>query len=458
MTMKTELLIRLNPAFDLASGHFNLEWIWVNRDMTLADEGGLHQGSLGDLASWRESLSVDDFDLPVTLLVPGALAGCHRLHVNEKQRKHWQQALPYLLEEQLASDIESLHIVSSLDDGSDASTASACCITHKDMEKLLRRFTDAGADPVKVLPEAQFFESPESRLTIWLEGDFALLASPGAYGQMLDVEAASVMLPSLLDDGLGAEAEDSLLNPEGDAEGEESSEPEVIVSGLLIEGSADNHAQIESLASLAVEGVPVESRERESASLLVSILPQIAERAKRRQLLDLRSGSYKCTRRASRRWKQWRPLAIVAGLWLGLEVIFNLGSGYYYQYRADQLFDENLAIYKELRPDDRRVVDVRHSLTKFLREANSQQNTGVFLDLLQAMSRVSAGEAGKDVTPKVMDFNESNGRVSLDVQAGSFDKLNRFLDELKDAGLNASMENGNQDAQGVTARLIVRKA
>ena len=443
--MRIQLIVRLRPESDLVSGSYALEWCWLNKDRLI--DGDIYQGSLSELVTWRESLELDEQDLPVHLLVSGHMSSCHRMSLNENQRKHWQQALPYLLEEQLASDLESLHLVSFAETGQEF--VNAGCIARKQMETLLDQFISAGIDPQKVMPENQFLTRATDIVSVWLERDAAYIAAPGHFGQLLDRDALSVVLPGLLADD---EPADTLQDDDAEAGAT------FIITGVKVYHGAGDAEAVAMISNIAGGDVPVEDVERSQPSLLPDMLSELAGRGGKSSFLDFRTGDYKCTRRASRRWRQWRPLAIAAGLWLGLELLFNVGTGFYFQNRAEALRDENFATYRELRPDDRRVADVRYSLTRFLRDANNQGSEAVFLGMLKTLSQVSSGETGKNITPRNMDFNDANGRLSMDVQAGSFDALNRYLDKLKEAGLNAKMETGNQDAQGVSARLTVRSA
>ena len=440
---KTQLIVRLRPDSDLSAGRLELEWLWGTRE---GSEGDLYTGSLSELSQWWQELPLEEQDLPIVLLVSGFLSSSHLIHLNENQRKHWQQALPYLLEEQLASDVDSQHLVPVLaaDD-----TVYTSCISNDVMADILQMFKGVELDPVKVVAETQLLQGKGGELTIWLEGNHAFVAAQDGFAQWLDSDALEVVVPGLLEE----EVTDNLIQED---EEEEPSHP--VITGVTVYGDDSCAETVARLETLAGQDVPVQCESRSEHSLLPSLASQLTVFTQKRRLMDFRTGAFKCTRRASRRWRQWRPVAIAAGLWLTVEVLFNAGSAFYFQYQAEALRDENFATYKELRPDDRRVVDVRHNLTRFLRDSTQQQSSPDFLNMLKAISSISESEIGKNIVPKNMDFNDANGRLSLDVQADSFDILNRYVQELKAAGLNARMENGNQDAKGVSARVIVRKA
>ncbi|MCL6271148.1 type II secretion system protein GspL [Sansalvadorimonas sp. 2012CJ34-2] len=448
--MKTQLVVRIAPDASLSSTDFMLEWVYASREATCV--GPILTGTLSELSAWRATQTLNEQDLPIFLIVPGCLAASFRMHLNDNQRKHWQQALPFLLEEKLAFDLESQFLVSALDSSGDSTRSS--CISHKAIKQLIELFVSAGADPQKVIAETQFFKGEQGVLSIWLEGDHALLAKGNGYGQLLDIEALPVIIPGLLED----EPTPAMEGVEDPEEEDSLSQDNDLVTSVRIYTGPGDEQTFQEIIQIAEKNVPVERVARDNQSLFFDVIPAISEKIKKRTLLDFRTGAYKCARRASRRLRQWKPVAIAASLWLGVELVFNVSSGFYFEHRADVLRAENLATYQQLRPGDKTVVDVRDRLTKFLRSASSQKSEAVFLDILQTISKVTDGETGKTITPRNMDFNEANGRLSLDVQATNFDILNRYLDELRAAGLNARMETGNQDTQGISARLTVRKA
>ncbi len=453
--MRTQLIVRLRPGFSLfrreQENENELEWGWLDKDGLL--ENGVYTGSLSRLSQWRELLTEEEQEVPVILLVSGDHASSYRKSLQKNQRRHWQQALPYLLEEQLATDIEDLHLVAV--PGDSVAFANASWIPCASMEMLISCFRDVGVELQRMLPESQCFFARSDMVSIWLEGEAAYVASPDSYGQLMDRSALEVIVPGLLEEDEPEELSIEIDDTE-ERDGPENNEEHVHAAGVRIFCPAGAAAMVEHLTALA--GVKVEQCERQSDSLLPVILPVIHELNRSRELIDFRTGAYKCTRKASKQWQQWRPAVIVAGIWLGLELLVNIGSGFYFEHQEKVLKEQNLATYKELRPDDRRVVDVRHSLTRFLESARTQDNQAVFLHVLKTLSSVSTSSAGKDVTPGNMDFNDSNGRLVLDVRAESFETLNRYVSALKSAGLKVEMENGNQDSKGVSARLIVRGA
>ena len=449
--MNTQLFIRLRPGFNLSrpdeEGN-QVEWCWLDGTGTI--NGRVMAGTFSQLAEWFEGESPQHRELPVTLIVSGLLSSCARKGLLEGQRRHWQQALPYLFEEQLATDIDDLHIVAVADTSGES--ISAGWIANQHMTQLLDHFGGIGVELQHVLPESQFYEGTSGLISVWLEGQSSYIAAPENYGQLVDTSSLELLVPSLLSED---EPDKNELTVALDDDGEEET-PDLATTaaGIFIFYVPQSADLAEKLA--AIGGVSAEQRALDDGSLLCEILPILSERQKSRQLIDFRTGVFKSTSKSGKLWRQWRPVAIIALVWLVTEVTINVVSGFYYQHEAEKLMAENLATYRELRPNDKRTVDVQHGLTLFLKNATPANTSPVFLQALQKIS--AASKSSSNTVVWGIDFNEASHRLVLDMRAESFEALNRYAETLKAKGLTVSVENGNQDSWGVTARVIVRTA
>ena len=53
--------------------------------------------------------------------------------------------------------------------------------------------------------------------------------------------------------------------------------------------------------------------------------------------------------------KPWKPLIAVAAVWFGVQVALEVGMGFYYERKADDLQERAMAVYREAFPGDRRT-------------------------------------------------------------------------------------------------------
>ena len=155
--MKTQFIVRIRPGSHLSANGLQLEWVFLNRDGQI--EGDLLSGDLGQLSGWWQQQPAETSEVPVVVIVPGNIAVSHELTLDDTQRKHWQQVTPFLLEEQLASDLETQYLTSAL--ASDGHSVNVANIAHDSMKTLLEILLNASVDPQKVFVETQLFPGAE---------------------------------------------------------------------------------------------------------------------------------------------------------------------------------------------------------------------------------------------------------------------------------------------------------
>ena len=459
MTVKVQVIVRIQtgvwPEAFIATGDSDGEYAtetgavalqWLRTD----DLDSVHRGSVQQFRVWYQSLGFTE-EAPVILLVPGTFGSFHHIFLQGAQKKHWQQALPFLVEEKLAADLESQHLVAM--PGADNSAAIVGCIDHGLMRSLLDFFHQHDIELQKMLPEAQLIPEIRQILQVWLDGPEAWVSYPGQAAQKVDLAALEVLLPALITDPLTEAGSSDEDTPEADSPLE--AEPDIIVE-VHIYAPVESESEASVLAG-KLTGLPVEVLGLEENGLFAQSVSALLSQTDTRKQINYRTGLYKSARRSSRLWKLWKPVAVAASVCLVADMALHVGSGVYFQSGAEQLKGDNLALYQEIVPGDKTVVDVRDRLLKVLKKSQQPVQAAAFLEALQILSRVTADNKGK-VVPKSLDFNDTNGKVSLDVTAGNFEDLNRYLEALRAAGLKASMETGNKDKQGIVARLTMRKA
>ena len=168
--MKNILLVRVPPLIDVIEPDTVVHWgLFSGLGQR---QGEVHVSTIAQLredwlASQGGNKEDDEQLLPdqVILFVSGGLALYKQVELDANQRKHMATALPYLIEEDLAQDIESIHLVSAPHKKSDQVSLSV--IPHEDMQALLALFDQIDMPLDRVLVETQFLEA---------DPDFTILA------------------------------------------------------------------------------------------------------------------------------------------------------------------------------------------------------------------------------------------------------------------------------------------
>lgn len=151
-------------------------------------------------------------------------------------------------------------------------------------------------------------------------------------------------------------------------------------------------------------------------------------------------------------WAIWRPVAILLGAWLVLHLGFSLFQALYYERQADHFAQSSLTLYKELFPEDRRIVNLRAQFAEHLKAGT--QSSGGFISLIQA---ASASLAHKDSAVSVaqLDYSQSRGDLALQVKAKDFAEVEKLRQQLAESGLEVQMGSASREDDGITARVIL---
>lgn len=152
-------------------------------------------------------------------------------------------------------------------------------------------------------------------------------------------------------------------------------------------------------------------------------------------------------------WKRWQAVAGLVGLWLVLQWGFNLAQAWQLQHKSDVIASANAALYRELFPQDSKLINLRSQLDQHLAEGASSGQSRLLSLLGQASSAVQAD--GGLVRVQQLDFSEIRGDLALQLQAPDFDALERLRQRLVDSGLPVQLGSASRENNGVSARLVL---
>ena len=169
------------------------------------------------------------------------------------------------------------------------------------------------------------------------------------------------------------------------------------------------------------------------------------------QAVNLAQGEF-AIQQGSGQWRPWRNVAALAGLWLVLQLGFDLGQSWYLQRQGDHYAAASQALYKELFPADTRIVNLKAQFAEHLSAASSD-NQGAFFALLN--HAVSALAEVPQLTVQAVDFSQERGDLALQLQAADFASLEQLRQRLQQAGLPVQLGSASREAQGVSARMLI---
>ncbi|WP_252176321.1 type II secretion system protein GspL [Endozoicomonas sp. 4G] len=468
--MKNILLIRIPPPVARVEPDTLVHWAAFAGNGQLS--GDIHISELGQVKNdWvqfviqkpdnkelDEATLEDDMPDQVVVLLPGTLVIHKQLPINSGQRKHLSTALPFMIEEALADDIESMHLASYLHRKSDQVSVSA--IPHEQMQSLLACLDEQGISAQQVMAELQFLQSVPRELSLLLENDCSVLSAPDQTSVCLDYEALKFVL-----DHWEEKASEGILQTDEEPVAEDA---ETLINARirfaegLVPLATDKKEKVKQW--LDENGWLVEEE-----PLTGTVFEYLAElyfsSIRSAGLVDLRHGAYQCPKRANRSMRRWKPLALVACIWLLLELGLKVGEGLLYQKKARDYWQDTAALYLEVFPQDQQVLEAQALSTGSInlkgRMESRLKNTGQkdsgepFLPLLQQVSAVSSSFPDFKLKPVSMDFNEASGKLILELRAESLEGIDKLLASVKSSGLSARLDSANQEKTGVSARMTI---
>lgn len=379
---------------------------WLSDDDPQVWEGSLAQAAAS--AAGRQ----------VIVLVPGAEVVLARVNIPTRNRGRMAAAVPYLLEEQLAADVDESHF--ALGERDEAGQVAVAVVGRARVDGWLARLKEAGVQPDRMIPDLL--------LLPYQDGEWSLLFEPDG-----------VLVRSASQGGLGIDAPNT---------------------GFMLQRAlAESEAKPERLRVWRAEGVPAAvvpddlGIEISDEALRVPALVFLAGQAHDPSAINLLQGPYSRSERIGRVWRPWRPVAALLAVWL----VIQLGMTIFHsrQLAAEQarLREEIDQIYLQTFPDAKRVVDAKAQMEQRLKGLRGGGNTGDFIKLLAAVSGPASALGGVSID----HLSYKDGEINLALGIADLQRLDQLKERLAaETHMTVEIQSATSRANGVDARLQIK--
>jgi len=348
------------------------------------------------------------------VLIPGEDVLTTTVTLPKKRRRQALKALPFMLEDSIASEVALEHLVAGPEN---AQGETLVAITRKQqLRDLLQIFADAGITPQAVLPDYLMLRENPDTWQVLLGGDRAMVRRPDGTG-------FSTPLSRLV----------LLLNTEQDPESDSSAR------SVLWIRSADS-------TTVALPG-----DWQISEQLVADPLQHLAAGALNPSL-NLLQDDFKVKQQDSWNWRLWALAALLAVvaisiglLEVGLETVrFNREN--------DRLQASMIDLAREALPETKQIRDPQTQMLIAWRQLkNGGSGNAEFLPLL---NRVSATISQQPIT--VQSIHYRDGALTLALQGTSLQQLDKLRQQIEQQGLYASLLDAGTDADSARSNLVVR--
>lgn len=337
-----------------------------------------------------------DHVLSLTCEVPGRSIGQVR------------RALPFVVEEFVTTDIESMHLASG--ELRRGGPIRVNLIERGLLEDWLTCLAALDLRPGYLFSEAELLPVDERQASVLLEDDRVLVRT---------VDQAAAVDRENLNLAIGALDVDRV----------------VVVFGTLTDIELGQLAQ----------DVEVETVQTPGAS---TVLEYVAVHWRTADAVNLLQGEYRARQPADPGWRRWQTVAALAAAWVAVALISMTAQALYADHRADELEARTMALYREIFPEERRVNNPRRQLQAKLGERADDGSAGL-LDLLGPL----AANVRSGARISSLSYDENRGQLAVDLFTDSYDALEGVKDGISDAGLAVEIINAEQQDDGVRARV-----
>jgi general secretion pathway protein L len=394
-----------------------LEWLLVDQQGALVSQGSGDPSMLDRLVDLKTVRDPDD----VVLLVPTEHCLSIRCTVPGRTTGQIRRALPYVVEEYLADDIEAMHVAV----GSVRRNApvDVLLIERTMLQGWLASLASAGVVPGHALPEAALLPSTAGTVTLLFDGDRVMVRTPE---QMVATELDTV---KFVLESLATSSSEAGLRI-------------VCVNGQI---PAVTRAEVAQSTEHPIEWVDTES-DVTPLGYLAAAFPGDAG------TINLLQGALAPPRTGGTNWVRWRSVAALLGVWLLVLVASETVSGLWATHKANLLATQVEALYREYFPNDQRVQDPYKQMVAHLGGRTEVRTS--FLSLLGNLAAGLAANPGAQL--RSISYNDGRAELGAEVAVGGFDALEALKAAWGREGVAVDITSAEQQDQQVHARIRLR--
>ena len=348
------------------------------------------------------------------------------------------QALPFAMEDQLATDVEELHFAVGKRDAEDQ--LPVAIVERLEIEACLELFAAAGIDPALIYADSDAVSAIPNTTTLLIDGDTLTLRDADGSIAVADLGGAETMLDLWFRarEPAGADAEPA--------------QPVNLLVYVTEEAQAD--AQTEAL----LDGLQPRAASFDIRILSDGALPRLASQIVTEPGINLLQGRYAPRSNLGVYWSAWRGAAVLAACLVLVLVgvkIFEIIS------LNQQAADLDTAIEQAIRftfPEVQEVRDPRALLQSKLRglgQGDAGGNASEFLDTLMVVAGAVAGKDKGDARLETVNYR--SGVMELRVTAPNVEALDSIQKEIvKSGSLEAEIQSANPEGDKVRGRIQIR--
>lgn len=409
-------------------------FIWLSENHAPTYRWGIDQqhtfqsmphASLGEIASYLQNQTTESVE--VVALLPGTTVFSSVINVPEQQAKYLQQALPFLVEEQLAEDIADMYLI--LGPKVAPTQYLILGMMRSLFESYLTRLESEGIVPHVMIADSSC--CPLDTILVNADQTIACLSPNSFYA--IDTVAAADFISNLLS----------------------MKQSSVVTWVLDQEAYTQSPLWLNSLEATVADQATV-FQVRMADPLLSLLANEYLSKQHFYKAINFLQGQYarKLTKHATA--GPWTSVIWVLCAALAIHWLFDMGQGAYFSFKTHQLENQTKAFYKSLFPNDTVSDNIKSQMVGKLKASEGDRSKHPFLETYSRIVTVlNAQKLTADFSVAQVSFNDEKGEVHLDVSGKNFDQLNQFKDALVKDGLQVEIGSATAETNSTKANLKV---
>lgn len=358
------------------------------------------------------------------------------------------QMLAFAVEEQLAQDIEDVHIVQGGQDGQGGFHVR--CIDRNEFQRVYALLTQEGwcFQLREMYLDADLLPLVDHSMQVLMEQGHALVKEKA--GQKA-VACSMGNLDRVLNLLIAPPAPSANDAPETQTES-------VRTVDILLIGDEASLTQVDLLVAQLTQN-PGVSVQKESTGWSEMEYLASCWLQKKHVPLSLCQGDFKLQIETNTIWNKWKPVAAVAAVGFVLQLGVFIAKGYYYEQQALSVEQQAVAEYKKLVPGSDSVS--ADKLPRIIKGKLNQsgEKAGAATDFLSLLGET--GNQYQQAADKAqvrftsVSYNEQRGELTIELMAQSFEQLDQLKKAIDGAGLVAKISSAVQEENLFRGRISV---
>ncbi|UXK08911.1 type II secretion system protein GspL [Shewanella putrefaciens] len=393
--MSERLFIRLGRNTEQACSWL----VWSEQEQEIIASGELANAQ--GLATLTERAG----NRPIDVLVPASAMTLTSVNLPEKGQRQALKALPFMLEEMLADDVDAMHFTVGPRNGD---ALSVVAVAHEQMQTWLNCLTEAGLKVKRIVPDCLALPLQECQWAAMRFGNELLLRTGSGTGQSLPLSWLPLAMKQLV--------------------------------------TKDEDISVASYTDFELEGVELKQQPLDLPMLVLA-------RGILNAPVNLLSGVYTPKREYSKYLMLWKNAIIILGVACVLALVNKGLTIHQVNSQIADLKAQSESIYQQVVPGNTRIVNLRSQMESQLRALQGQGSGAEFFAMLAGLQ--DAFKQVPELKPNTLRFESARNEIRMQVTAKNYAQIEKFKEIVgRRFQLDGGTMNSAQDQ--VTSTLTLR--